>query len=185
MRTFIAIDICDKAKKEVALLEEGLKKAHADVKWVKVENVHLTLKFLGEVAEEKIKDISGILDGIASEYSKFDITLSQIGAFPKLDYPRVVWVGIEGNSAALKEIAAKVDEGCTKIGFEKEKRPFSAHITLGRVRSPKNKRELKEAIVNLSITPLTSSVDELVLYQSVLTPQGPVYTKIHKSKLST
>ncbi|MCK4463096.1 MAG: RNA 2',3'-cyclic phosphodiesterase [Candidatus Omnitrophica bacterium] len=184
MRTFIAIELSDDVKKELASIQEELKKTGADVKWVKIENIHLTLKFLGNVDDDKIENIKTLLDKIASGYEKFEATLFKIGAFPKLEYPRVIWVGMDKGCNLAKEIASKIEDECEHIGFAKENRPFSAHLTLGRVRSGKNKDALKKRLISMSIKPQSFIVDKIILFQSTLTPKGPIYTPLHSSILS-
>jgi len=184
MRTFIAIELSNDIRKELASLQNELKTADADVKWVKPENIHLTLKFLGEVKEESVEAIASALDKVGSGYTKFDISLFKVGAFPKLDHPRVIWVGIDNNCSVVEEIAVKIEDECEKLSFPREKRSFSAHLTLGRVRSPKNKTALKEKIMSLEVKPLTSQLRELTLFKSTLTPKGPIYSKLHVSNLA-
>jgi len=183
MRTFIAIELSDEVNSELAAIQEELKKASSDVKWVETANIHLTLKFLGDVDERKAGEIKSILDKIASEYKKFEMSLFKIGAFPKLDYPRVIWVGIDKNCATVEEMAQHIENECEKIGFKKEDRPFSAHLTLGRVRSPKNKEALKDKILSISVKPLNFNADKITLFQSTLTPKGSIYTVLHQSPL--
>ena len=147
MRTFIAIDLTDEIKDELAQLQARLKYSGADVKWVAKDNIHLTLKFLGEVPDEKIEKVSSELDMAAKETKQFEMTINDIGAFPKLDFPRVVWVGLDKGAAESKELAQKIDERLERLGIQRESRAFSPHITIGRVKSAKNKAALKEKIL--------------------------------------
>lgn len=186
MRTFIAINLNDKIKQALAKVQAELEKSNADVKWADPENIHLTLKFLGEISEQQVGQIKEALDKVASNLKPFEITLSGIGAFPKLDYPRVVWVGIEKGKNETEGIAKMIEDELEKLGFEKEKRGFTAHLTIGRVRSGKNKDALKEILNSLNLQPTTyylkpSDVNAIYLYQSTLTPKGPVYTPLHTS----
>jgi len=183
MRSFIAVDITDDMRSAVEKLQERLKGAEADVKWVAPQNMHLTLKFLGDTPEEKEPDLKAVLDRVAGNYRAFDISLFKLGAFPKLDLPKVVWVGIDNNCGLIEEIAGKIDTECEKAGFLKETRAFSAHLTIGRVTSLKNKDKLKQMLLDLSVPALSSRITEIVLYKSVLTRQGPVYTSLHKAVL--
>ncbi len=175
MRTFIAIELNPAIKSELSYIQRELKPIGADVKWVKPGSMHLTLKFLGNIDQSTISDTKKLLDTIASAHKPFEITLFKIGGFPKLDNPRVLWVGIDKGCANIEKIA---DE----LGQDKE-RPFSAHLTLGRVKSLKNKNQLVEKIKALDFQPSASSlVDKIMLFQSTLTPQGPIYTPLHTSK---
>jgi len=164
-----------------------LKYSGADVKWVAKDNIHLTLKFLGEVSEEKIEVIKSILDGITSKTRPFEITVKDIGAFPKIEYPRVIWAGLDKGSDESKVLAEKTDNALSSIGFEKETRPFTAHITIGRVRSSKNKDALKDKMHSVDdklLSGATQSVSSVILFKSTLTPSGSIYTKLHESRFT-
>lgn len=189
MRTFIALEISAEMKEMLGRIESHLRYAGADVKWVRPEIVHLTLKFLGEINEKKAAEVKAALDAVAKSLRQFDITLKDLGAFPKIEQPRVIWVGLDRGAAESIALAAAVDEALSKLGFAREERPFSPHITIGRVRSPLNKDKLREKIASagpdfqLCAVP-AHRVSAVILFQSTLTPHGPIYTKIHESKLA-
>ncbi|NQT23144.1 MAG: RNA 2',3'-cyclic phosphodiesterase [Candidatus Omnitrophica bacterium] len=183
MRLFIAIELPDEIKKNISSLQQELKKANADVKWVDPLNVHFTLKFLGDVPESKIPDLKSVLDRTAQSYSKFKSNLFKLGAFPKLDYPRVIWLGLADNCSVIEEMASKIGEGCEALGFSREKRSFSAHLTLGRVRSGKNKELLKKILISTEVTPQSFVIDKVTLFQSKLTPKGSIYTALYSAGL--
>ncbi len=184
MRLFIAIELSQEIRNTLAQIESHLKYAAADVKWVEKDNIHLTLKFLGEVSEEKAEKVKAVLDEIGRDFKPFEISIKDIGAFPKIDYPRVIWVGLEKGSKESIELAGRIDDALSKIGFQKETRPFAAHLTIGRVRSSKNKEALKEKMLSYHL-PSTAyhPISSVVLFQSKLTPKGPIYTKLHEAKL--
>jgi len=187
MRTFIAIELSEDIKSALDQVESHLKYSGADVKWIAKENIHLTLKFLGEINDAKCEKIKSILDTIAKSTKPFYISIKDIGAFPKIDYPRVIWVGLDKGAVESTELAGKIDSELAKIGFEKETRPFSAHLTIGRVRSLKNKQALKEKITGYQLPSASSprfSVGIVTLFQSKLTPSGSIYTKLHESKFT-
>ena len=188
MRTFIAIEIPEEIKKVLVHIEDHLKYAQADVKWVRPETIHLTLKFLGEVTDEKRGEIEKALDEIARSVKPFELTVKEIGTFPYIEHPRVVWVGLDKGATETIGLANRIEEALAAIGFAKEDRPFSPHITIGRVRSPINKDKLKEKILSASNTIHLSEVTphrvaSIILFRSTLTPQGPIHTKIHESAL--
>lgn len=184
MRTFIAIELSDDIRSSLSQIESHLKYSGADVKWVDEKNIHLTLKFLGEVDEEKCGRIKGILDKIAGSAGSFELNVKDIGAFPKMDHPRVIWVGLDKGAAESRSLAEKIDDELSKMGFEKETRPFTAHLTIGRVRSSKNKQALKEKIQNAQRpAPNAQLIRSITLFQSKLTPKGPIYTKLHEARL--
>ena len=185
MRTFIAIELTDEIKNELARIQARLKYAGGDVKWVEKDNIHLTLKFLGEVQEERIDDVVSKLEAVAKVSKPFEMTIKDTGAFPNIDYPRVIWAGLDKGAGESKEIAQKIDEGLEQLGFQKETRAFSPHLTIGRVRSSKNKLELKEKVLSAKIEkPLAQRVDSVILFKSELTSNGPIYTRLHASGLS-
>jgi len=190
IRSFIAIELDEKIHAFLADIQGKLKASEANVKWVKAENIHLTLKFLGNVTLDNIEKIKAILDEIAIGYKPYILSLSEIGAFPKLDHPRVIWVGTKEGVEETKTLAGDLEEELSAIGFEKEKRPFKSHLTLGRIRSPKNKQELKEIVetINNEIQAASNeqrvSIEHLTLFQSTLTPQGSIYAPLHKSNLA-
>lgn len=193
MRAFVAIELSNEIRGSLAQIESHLKYSGADVKWVEKDNIHLTLKFLGEITEEKNEKIKYILDEIAKQTKSFELSLKIskegpcpfLGAFPNLDHPRVLWVGLDKGAVESRLIAEKIDDALLKIGFQKESRPFAAHLTIGRVRSPKNKEALKEKISNLQLKAYSLQlIDAITLFQSKLTPKGPIYIKIHESKLT-
>jgi len=184
MRAFIAIELPDNIKEELSSIQSDLKTAQADVKWVKTENIHLTLKFLGEVSEVKITEIKTAIDRVSKDHKKFETSLFKAGAFPKIDNPRVIWVGIDRNCSLIEEIALKIDEECEKLGFKREERQFSAHLTIGRVRSGKNKDPLKEKLLAQDVKEQAFTVDKLTLFQSTLTPSGPIYTSLYTAPLA-
>ena len=183
MRLFIAIDVSDQIREALAQAEAHLKYASADVKWVAKENIHMTVKFLGEVPENKVEEVKASLDRVAKRHSAFDAKIKDLGAFPKIEYPRVIWAGLGEGEAGSKDIAKDVDEELSKMGFEKESRPFAAHLTIGRVRTPKNKDRLKDKMETCKLPALSCKIDGIILYQSTLTPQGSIYTKLHEAKL--
>jgi len=185
MRTFIALDLTEETKQELTRLQSGLKKSQADVKWVNPQNIHLTLKFLGEISEQQVNQVKEVLDRISSQFKPYEITLSGIGAFPKVENPRVIWVGIESGKNETKKIAEILSVELEKAGFQKEDREFKSHLTVGRVRSPKNKDNLKTAIQSISFSPQAKiPIDYITLYQSTLTPQGPIYIPLHKTSIT-
>ena len=142
-RGFIAIDIASLPK--LIEFENKIKDIGANVKLVEPKNVHITLKFLGDIEEEKIDEVEEIMKTATEGMGSFDIKLKGTGAFPNQNYMKVIWIGIEGGEQ-ISVIADKIDEDLSKIGFEREKRKFSAHLTIGRVRSAKNKDQLIQII---------------------------------------
>jgi 2'-5' RNA ligase len=187
MRTFIAIELPKEIKDSLASLQAQLKTSGADVKWVEPQNIHLTLKFLGEVDEKKLEKIVNILEEVAKNKNPFFLSISSIGAFPKLDYPRVIWLGIDEGDKESKEIAKELEEKIAKTGIPKEDRPFSSHITIGRTKSALNREKLvqnlKTLAGNFGKRNLACRVTKLILFKSTLTPKGPLYEALKEANL--
>ena len=180
MRTFIAIELPQKIIGTLSALQNQLKNTQADVKWVAPENIHLTLKFLGEVDEKKIEKIIQALEETAKDSQPFSIRLCALGAFPKINFPRVIWVGIDAGDEKTKNIAFVLEEKLQKLGIPKEKRPFSSHITIGRVRSGINREKLVKELDILQGKGLLQEnleflATKITLFKSTLTPKGPIY----------
>lgn len=188
MRAFIAIDLPKEIKDYLADIQAQLKESNSDVKWVAPLNIHLTLKFLGEIDEKKSENIIQIIEEIAKNSACFYIRISSIGAFPKINFPRVLWVGIDKGDRESKEIAEQLEERIAKLGIPKEDRPFSSHITIGRLRSNLNREKLIQKLSNLAaglagLEKLQFTVKKITLFKSTLTPKGPVYEIIRDTAL--
>lgn len=186
IRTFIAIELNKETHSELSLLQAALKKSDADVKWAEPELIHLTLKFLGYIGDAKVKEVQKILSEVIKNLKPFVLSLKGIGAFPKLDYPRVIWVGVDEGKDEASQLARDLEDKLEKIGILKEDREFHPHITLGRVKSPKNKDRLKSIIETTKFEPSSKiAVDHLTLFKSQLTPQGPIYTPLFIAKMQS
>lgn len=187
MRAFIAIELPAEIKKYLSGLQEKLKATGAEVKWVKPLNIHLTLKFLGEIDQEQFKRICETLDRITKESAGYTISLGSVGAFPKITSPRTIWAGIEKGGQQTQDLAERIEVELVKIGRPKEIRPYSSHITIGRTKSPLNRNRLIQELNNLADSPeaLPSEfpVTKIILYKSTLTIGGPIYEVLHEANL--
>lgn len=179
-RGFIAIDIV--AFPKLLEYEREIKNTGANVKLVEPGNIHLTLKFLGDTDESLIDRIEEIMNDSVKEIEPFEIQLKGTGVFPNERYIKVVWIGIE-NAESIGKIADKLDEKISTLGFHKEKRKFSAHLTIARVKNIKNKQQLIQIIEKYRDTEFTNIiVDSIKLKKSDLTPKGPTYTTLKEVK---
>lgn len=187
MRTFIAIELPPEIKEALAQLQEQLKASGADIKWVKPQNIHLTLKFLGDTNEKKIAPIMRILEETACNKPVFTIRVSSLGAFPGLNSIRVIWAGIDRGDAIACQIAKDLEGRIASIGIPKEKRPFSSHITIGRAKSGLNSDKLARDIEILGKAlagkNMEASVKKITLFKSTLTPGGPAYEALKAASL--
>lgn len=177
MRLFVAITIEEKIKEEIFQFEEEIKdKTQAKVKWVPKENLHLTLKFLGEVKEKKSKEVIDELKVVAIGFPVFKLKFERTGGFPPGKHPRVIWVGAEGKE--IFKLVEKIEKCMEVIGFLREKRDFKSHITIGRIKGGTFELDLIEQKKNTFFGEM--EVKNIDLYQSHLSPQGPTY-KIKES----
>lgn len=185
MRTFIAIELPKEIKNYLAQIQDDLRATGADVKWVEPGNIHLTLKFLGDRDDKKVKQISCLLDEITKDTTTYQIKIFSVGVFPKIETPRVIWAGISDGDSETKIIAKQLEEEIARLGIPKEDRPFSSHITLGRTRSGLNLDKLSGKLTSMAgkITPQVFRVDKITLFKSTLTPKGPVYEALKEVKL--
>lgn len=179
MRTFIAIKIPKEIKDKLTKLENDLRNGvfrEASIKWVKPENIHLTLKFIGEIDERKLEDIKTGLKKVLREFSPFRLSFSGVGGFPNLRKPRVIWVGMKEDKQTVISLATKIEDALERYGIKKEKREKSPHITIGRVKRPV---VLDSKVVEeLEFKAESFKVAEIFLIKSQLTPEGPIYTDI-------
>lgn len=179
IRAFIAVELPESLRQEVASLQADFRSAGADVKWVEPENLHLTLKFLGSVKEDQVPTLQQALTTATQGLHSFTIHLEGIGAFPRTTSPRVIWVGVTEGEKPLVELAQAVERACSGLGFPPEERPFSAHLTIGRVRS---RDGLASLIKKLQVAEFRGGtpapVNHLTLFQSTLSPHGPTYTPL-------
>ncbi|MFH1878045.1 MAG: RNA 2',3'-cyclic phosphodiesterase [Candidatus Omnitrophota bacterium] len=178
IRGFIALELSGQAREELSVIERELKQTGADVKWVKPGSIHITLKFLGNIDPGRIPDIEKILRETFAGISSFDIVLGSIGVFPDWPHARVLWVGLSQGASELEMLASSVESVMEKEGFAKEARPFSSHITIGRVKSPKNKNELEKLACSIKVTSVAVHISRVVLFKSVLTPRGAEYSPL-------
>ncbi len=188
VRLFLAINLPAEIKEKLAALQNELAESRADVRWVRPEGIHLTLKFLGNVSEDRIEEIVAAAQEAIKKASPGVIKLGikGLGTFPPHKAPRVVWAGLTGDLVPLARLQQALEEALARIGFEKENRPFIPHLTLGRVKSSRRKEALLKKIEKYreeEITPEIIEVSEIVLYQSTLHPKGAIYTPLRRMSL--
>ncbi len=176
MRTFIAIPLPPDARNFLAEIQKKLRAFGADVRWTAVPSIHLTLKFLGEIEPATLPGLSASLRSTITSELAFTIRIRGLGAFPDLRNPRVIWCGLEGDLQRVAALQEKVEAACLAAGFPREDRPFHPHLTLGRVRGKSNLKPLVDYIKIGSELEQAVAVGEFNIYQSILRPEGPLYT---------
>lgn len=189
MRTFIAIALDEKSRQFLSGIQQQLKSCGADVKWVEPHNIHVTLKFLGEIDEDVVSRIKPMLNSLASKFGAFRARISSIGAFPRLSSPRVIWAAMEEGAQEIKQIAAALEQETEGLGIPREKRPFSSHITIGRTRSGLNMMRLVQRLKDISGGlpggGIEFTANRITLFKSTLSPSGPTYEPLHEAYLKT
>jgi 2'-5' RNA ligase len=181
-RTFIALEIKENIKKLLAGIQQKIGSETCGIKWVKPKNMHLTLKFIGPTREDKIEDISDILINVAGNLNSFNVSVSGLGAFPGSNNPKVIWAGLKADEALFK-LQKDIDISLESLGFAKRKRPFSPHLTIGRVRDSRAKKKLRDAFEQTRTEPGSFEAENITFYKSDLMPEGPIYTELKSVKL--
>ncbi|MFP4158279.1 MAG: RNA 2',3'-cyclic phosphodiesterase [Desulfobacterales bacterium] len=175
-RAFIAVALPDGVKKSLQELQQQLRQFGIRMKYTDPENIHLTLKFLGDIRSEDAEAIGGRLSGVTAEFAPMELFAKGMGVFPGIRRPRVVWTGIAGHTEMLGRLQHEVEEAMAAMNFERENRRFTGHLTLGRFKGRADSVLLAEAIRQFGgFASDRFSADSLHLFESTLTPHGPVY----------
>ena len=182
LRCFVAIDIPVDVKAEIADLQHSLKQHGARISWARSEGIHLTLKFLGDVEPGLIPDVISALDAAVSSANAFTVSAEGVGCFPNSRRPRVMWIGLDGGDS-LRAVQGAVESAMKPLGFDREKRKFNPHLTLGRVKSPQGVDGVVCQMEQLGFPKREFPASEIRLMQSDLQPAGAVYTVIHAISL--
>jgi 2'-5' RNA ligase len=188
MRLFVAVDPTDAVRAALAAAQATLREAspNADVRWVDPKNLHLTIKFLGNVADERAGDVRAAVTSAVAGHARIALGARGLGAFPSLRKPRIVWAGLIGGVAPLRALAAAIDTALEPLGHPREDRPFAAHVTLGRVRSPKGVDRLTSAVTAGAALDFGGwKASDVVLYRSHTRPTGSVYEPVARIALDT
>lgn len=178
MRLFSGVAIAPAAKREIARVETALSDRVEVRRWQPVANMHITLHFFGEVAEETVPVLAERLSDASHVVSPFQLRLGSLGAFPKRGQPRVLWLGIEDVTLSLHALEATMRAAIDDLGLLQETRPYSPHITLAR--EPKGAFRVQDLAAEVDVAPVLWEVDHAALYRSVLTPQGAQYSVLRR-----
>ena len=184
IRAFLAVEISDEVREAAADLISDLDLPQYDVKWVRPRNIHVTIKFFGNIDPSRVVDIARVMEEVGRELRSFEISMERLGAFPGLRRPRVVWVGIGEGRRHLERLHRESEERLSAIGFPPEGRSFKSHLTIGRVRSQRGSPELVRRIERRGdFDAGRCTISELVLFRSELKPGGPIYTALERRPL--
>lgn len=183
-RSFFAVELSVEIAAGVQRIQGDLKERVTGVRWVRPEGIHLTLKFLGEVEPDRIEAIARKAETAIQGVGPFTVRIKGGGGFPTAKNPRVIWIGVEDHSGMLKELQARVETEMAELGFTREKRGYTPHLTVGRLRSGKGSKSVGQALDALSASDLgRMEVREVILFRSHLKPTGAEYTKLGSFQL--
>ena len=179
-RVFCAVELPDVVRTR---LEDHVRRLRNEVpdetaSWSRVENIHLTLKFFGNVEVNRIVRISEAAERVVKHFSMFQIGISETGVFPRPSRPQVLWIGVNDPSGQLTALQQKFEDECAAAGFAKEDRAYRPHLTIARLRRPEGARPLAETHLQMKFEPVDVDVKELVVFRSELSPKGSKYTVI-------
>lgn len=184
-RTFCAIELSHQVREQLAEHVQQLRQKNPETSasWSKPENVHLTLKFFGNVPTKDLAKISAAASRVAKDFSSFQIRIGGTGVFPRRSRPQVLWIGVEDSSSRLSDLQQRLEEEFAREGFPKEDRGYRPHLTIARLRRPEDARQLAEAHIQTKFGLTEIRVNEFVLFRSQLSPKGSIYTVISKHGL--
>ena len=178
IRSFICIEIPLSIQGRIEELQRRLRPIGADVSWVKTSNIHLTLKFLGDVAQSQVTTVKKVLSDACKGHAPIDLKIGDTGAFPSLRNPRVLWVGVPELPETLLLLHRGIEDLLEKEGFPGESKPFSPHLTMGRIRSPRKVASLADALSREELVPESFQANRVILMRSQLSPGGSIYTPL-------
>lgn len=185
MRAFIAVELPLNVRDAVVSVQRAFAGAGSDVKWVEAENIHLTMRFLGEITEVQRQAIGSLLAEVARSRAPIEAALSEVGTFPERGMPRVIWVGIGQGADQLSRMAEEIERGLAALSIPSEERRFVAHVTLGRVRAPRAGGAVQRRLTQIRWTPPAPfRIERVTLFQSTLGRAGPVYTALGRFPLT-
>jgi len=181
IRCFISIEIPQPIRKQIVQVPEPLKSVRGKFSWAGTNNLHITLKFLGDCSRGRLEAISRRLAEIAAQHAPFDLSFEDVGVFPGHASPRIVWLGVKDGRDQLVKLASDVADSMEEIGFKKEVRPFRPHITLARVKYLSSRDELRAAVERMPKVNIEGMrASHIFLMRSQLNPKGAIYTVIER-----
>ena len=189
MRAFIAIVLPSGIKGAVSKIQGELKTTLPKISWTKPDNLHITLKFLGEISPQQLSNIKQVITEVAKTNTWFQIKFKTIGVFPNIKQARIIWIGTNQVPLRMKKIVEQLELKCMKLGIPKEKRLFYNHITVGRIKNNTNttdlEKELNKVRRDLINKDFEFDVGRIILFKSTLASTGPTYTVLDETSLKT
>ncbi|RMG55221.1 MAG: RNA 2',3'-cyclic phosphodiesterase [Acidobacteria bacterium] len=178
IRSFICIELPERLRHRIGEIQAELKTYAAHVSWVRPQNIHLTLKFLGHIEPHRIPEILGAIRPMVTRHPPFTLVPEGRGVFPHTRSPRVFWLGIRDDSGVLSALQEEIERTLEPLGFPREKRPFTPHLTIGRVRLYRKPKDLTPKFLALEFSEPAFEVDHITLMRSDLKPTGAIYTPL-------
>lgn len=181
MRAFLGISVSNELKQKISSIQENF--SDFDIKFVEPENLHFNLRFFREISDQEIETLKQKLEEVIKKFEPFDIEMKGLGVFPNKNYIRVVWIGVKEGYNTIISIAESIEDSIESLGFPKEEK-FVPHLTLGRIRTARNKMELRnlvEELENIDIGKM--KIDSIKLFRSKLSPNGPIYEEVFNVKI--
>ncbi len=185
VRTFVAVELADEVRDRAVQLIERLRSAGAEARWTMPQNMHLTLKFLGDVREDAVADVCRVVSKVAAEAGPFEIELGGAGAFPDVRRPRTLWIGVRRGHAELARLQTAVERALAKRGFPKDRRDYQPHLTIGRIRErAAPMAELGQLILeHANFAAGSCAIREAIVFASHLSATGPRYEPLARAPL--
>jgi len=176
IRTFICIEIPPGVKTHIEDLQHTLRQPDAQISWVKPANIHLTIKFLGDVEVSRIETVRRAVERATASVSAFDIEVGSAGCFPDARNVRVLWVGLSRVPEVLSDLHLRIEDELARDGFPRESKRFSPHLTIGRARNPNRARQTAETLIARGFAPIAFQASEIIVMRSDMHPTGSIYT---------
>ena len=176
IRTFIAIDTPETVTKVALSVQSSVKVNPKAVRWVRKENIHITLRYIGPTAPGEVDRINRLLSEIVGQNSDLSLNVSGTGCFPKKERPRILWLGVDGDVAELKLLVAMINSEMDPLGYPQEERNYSPHITIGRIRYPQKATPDVTDFLSAQYEPISWNIPKIIFYQSELLQSGAIYS---------
>jgi RNA 2',3'-cyclic 3'-phosphodiesterase len=184
LRAFVAVEMPGPVRKALEEVQSSLQQLKIRARWIRPENIHLTLKFLGNIPAGHVPSIGDVLRVVAQGHGSFSLSVAGVGVFPDIRRPKVIWVGLTGRPDALTPLQQDLDGRLAALGFPRTEKPFRGHLTIGRFRAEGPPGPVADAVKRFAAATFgTFVVEEIVLLKSDLRPEGPLYTPLAREKL--
>ncbi len=187
IRVFLGVELSSDVREEISALQQQLKTTLPPMNWVRLESIHLTLKFLGSVEPSRISQLLSVLESIGKRHKKFSVDLQDLGVFPHVKHPRIFWVGVTGKTHALQELVLEIEAALEPFGFPPEEKPYHPHLTLARIK--RENANVGSALAENGVLHNdqqlgTLPIDQFILFQSDRNSFGATYTPLGSVQLS-